>query len=76
MKKNDLAEIKKMDITALLTRAAKARQELASLVIDKSMNKLPNLKSIRAKRKDLARILTVLRQKQLLQKLEEAHGQK
>ena len=70
MKKNDLAEIKKMDIKALREKAKKVRAEIVGLVIDKSMNKLPNLKLISLKKKDLAQTLTVMRQKQLIQELE------
>lgn len=71
MKKNDLVEIKKIDIKTLKERAKKIKEELSGLVIDKNMNKLTNLKAIKNKRKDMAQILTVLNQKQLVEALEK-----
>lgn len=76
MKRNDLAEIKKMDILSLQQRVGKEKNELASLAIDKNIGKLTNLKSIKNKRKNVAQILTVLKQKQLLQQLEEGTNAK
>lgn len=71
MKKNDLAEIKKLDIKSLSERAKKAREELMNLRLEKVAKKLTNLRAIKSKGKDLAQILTVLRQKQLLEELED-----
>ncbi len=70
MKKNDFAEIKGLDIKTLLQKAKNLRVEIADIILDKNMNKLKNLKSIDNKKKDLAQVLTVLRQKQLLNQLE------
>ncbi len=70
MKKNDLIEIKKMEITALLARVKKEKKELVDLLMDKNMNKLKDLKSLYKKRKNIAQILTVARQKELLKDLE------
>lgn len=70
MKKNDLAEIKKMDIKTLLEKVGKIKKELEGSILDKNMGKLSNLKQVKNKRKDLAQMLTVLKQKQLLQELE------
>lgn len=71
MKKNDLAEIKKIDMKSLKERAKKVRSEILSLTLDKNMGKLTNLKVIVFKRRDLAQMETVLRQKQLLEELEK-----
>ncbi|MDD2822720.1 MAG: 50S ribosomal protein L29 [Candidatus Daviesbacteria bacterium] len=71
MKKNDFAEIKKMEVKVLSSKALKIKEEIANLVIDKNMNKMPNLKSIKFKRNELAKILTVLQQKQLMESLEK-----
>lgn len=68
MKKTDLAELKKMDINLLSGKAGQVRSEIQSLTLDKSMAKLANLKMIKNKRRDLAQILTILGQKQLLSK--------
>lgn len=71
MKKNDFIEIKKMDVKALSGKVSKIKEEITNLVIDKNMNKMTNLKSIKSKRNELAKILTVLQQKQLMEKLEK-----
>ncbi|MBI2334841.1 hypothetical protein HYU96_03480 [Candidatus Daviesbacteria bacterium] len=47
------------------------KQEIANLVLDKNMKKLKDLKMIFKKRKELARALTYVRQKELLAELEE-----
>lgn len=74
MKKIELAEIKKMDLKSLSERVAKTQKELGDLTMDKNMNKVTNLKAIKNKRKDIAQMLTVLRQKQLLSELEVKNG--
>lgn len=71
MKKNDFIEIKSLNTEALTEKVRILRGELSDLRIDKGMNKLTDLKVISKKRKDLAKILTVLNQKKLLQKLED-----
>ncbi len=70
MKKNDLAEMKKADKKTLDESVAKIYKSLASLVLDKNMEKLTNKKEIKNKRRDLAQILTIKRQKELLTGLE------
>ncbi len=70
MKKNDLTDIKALEIKTLRDRAKKVKSEIADLILDKNMSKLKDLKSISKKRKDLAQVLTVLRQKELLEELE------
>ncbi|MBI2017499.1 50S ribosomal protein L29 [Candidatus Daviesbacteria bacterium] len=70
MKKKDLVQIKGLDIRELNTKAKALQKEIADLVMDKNMDKLKDLKTISKKRKDLAQILTVLRQKELLNQLE------
>lgn len=75
MKKQQLNEIKKMDIKTVTEEARKIKKELANLQIEKNIAKLTNLKAFMLKRKDLAQILTVLKQKQLLKELEEGGKQ-
>lgn len=70
MKKNDFVQIKGLDIKELLLKAKGLKLEVADLLIDKNMNKMKDLRMISKKRKDIAQILTVLRQKELLNKLE------
>lgn len=70
MKKNDFAEIKVLDMKALEKKAEDLREELAKLMLDKNMNNLKDLKAISKKKKDLAQIATVMRQKELLEMLQ------
>lgn len=71
MKKQALAEIKKMDIKDIKERIKYSDEEMQKLVLDKSINKLTDVKTLRRKRKDIAQIATILRQKELLNQLEE-----
>ena len=66
MKRNDFLEIKNLDEKALIVKVNGLKDRIAELVLDKNMNKLKDLKVIFKKRRDLAQILTVLRQKQIL----------
>lgn len=70
MKKNSLIEIKKMDINSLKGKAKTVYNELEDLLLDKSINKITNSKLVRSKKKDLAQVLTILRQKELIKQLE------
>lgn len=72
MKKNDLSEIKKLDIKTLKERSCSIKLEISSLILDKNMNSLKDLKVISKKRRDLAQILTVVRQQELLEVLKGA----
>ncbi len=79
MKKNDLTQVKSFDIKTLVEKAKNTKKEIADLIMDKNMSKLKDLKVISKKRKDLAQILTILKQKQLLESLESkvsAEGEK
>lgn len=70
MKKNDLTQIKGLDIKGLRLKAKLLKDEIASAILDKNMKKLKDIKIISKRRKDIAQILTILRQKQLLATLE------
>lgn len=70
MKRNDLLKIKKLDQKALIDKVRSLQGEIADLIVDKNMSKLKDVKAGYKKRKDLAQVLTVLRQKQLLKELE------
>ena len=75
MKKNDFNEIKGLDIKTLLERVKVWREELSELTLDKNMNKLKDLTELKKRRKSIAQILTVIRQKELLLELEGAEGE-
>ena len=70
MKKQELIQIKGFDLKELRVKAKALKEEIAKLTLDKNMKKLKDLKTISKKRKDLARVLTVIRQKELLFELE------
>ncbi|MDO8619363.1 MAG: 50S ribosomal protein L29 [Candidatus Daviesbacteria bacterium] len=70
MKRQEFLEIKKMDIKEISVKMLAARQELLDLSLDKNMKKLKDLKSVAKKRKEIAQMLTVIRQKQLLGEIE------
>jgi ribosomal protein L29 len=70
MKKTELNEVKNMDIKALIERSRNLKKEVLDLVIDKNLGKIADLKSISKKRDELAQVLTVLRQKQILESVE------
>ena len=74
MKKNDLLDIKALDEKSLRQKVKQTRVELSDLVLDKGMNKLKDVKTISKKRRDLARLLTILRQKELLSELEKGRS--
>jgi len=65
MKKNDKKEIFGKDLKTLKTLANEARKQLFEMKIDHSQNKLKNTTQISEKRHELARLLTVIKEKEL-----------
>ena len=59
------AELREADETELETRLAEAKQELFNLRFQIVTGQLDNSARINAVRKDIARILTVLREKEI-----------
>jgi len=55
-----VAEIRKFKTEELTTQANTLREEIAELKRRTSLGEVSNVRVIRAKRKDLARVLTVL----------------
>lgn len=47
------------------------KKEIADLTLDKNMKKLKDLKLVGKKKKELAQILTIVRQKEMLKVLED-----
>ena len=70
MKRNELTRIKGLDIKELKEKSKTIKKEIADLTLDKNMKKLKDLKFISKNKKDLAQILTLIRQKELLKELE------
>lgn len=55
-----VAEIRKLSTTELTTESTKLREEITELKRRLHMGEVQNVRSLRNKRKDLARMLTVL----------------
>lgn len=55
-----ITEIRKMSTAELTTTSNKIREELSELRRRASLGEINNVRAIRLKRKDLARVLTVL----------------
>lgn len=55
-----IAEIRKLSTAELTTESTKLREEIAELKRRLHMGEVQNVRIIRTKRKDLARLLTVL----------------
>lgn len=55
-----VADIRKLSTTELTTESTKLREEIAELKRRLHMGEVSNVRVIRNKRKDLARLLTVL----------------
>lgn len=67
MKRNALEEYKGYDIKGLREAIKKAKGEFADLMLDKNMSKLSDVKMVSKKRKDIAQLSTILRQKELVE---------
>lgn len=74
MKKTNLAEVKKTEVSQIRSKLKHIMLETQKMKLDKAVNKLTDLKSISKRRKDIAQMFTILRQKELLAKLEEPNG--
>lgn len=59
------AEMQKMDVPALEKQLADLRSELFNLRFQHAINQLDNPMRLNAVKKDIARIMTVLRQREL-----------
>lgn len=70
MKKKEFIQIKGFDLKELNIRVRVLREEIANLTMDKNMKKLKDLKMISKKKKEIAQLLTVIKQKDLIANLE------
>ena len=59
------AEMQKMDVPALEKQLADLRSELFNLRFQHAINQLDNPMRLNAVKKDIARVMTVLRQREL-----------
>lgn len=76
MKKNDLVQLKELDVRALQSKSKDLKKELGNLILDKNMNKLNDLKALSKKRRELSQVFTILSQKLMVEKLETKLAQK
>lgn len=58
-----LAEIRKMETKNIITQITEVRREIADMRKSLSMGETTNVRAIRNKRKELARMLTVVSEK-------------
>lgn len=70
MKKQEKKNLQTKEVAELQELEDSLRKELFQLRLDKTLGKLDNTSSLFRKRKDLARVLTVLTQKNNTQKKE------
>lgn len=68
MKNKDKKELHTKEKNELLKMAEAIRSEILKMQIDMSMAKVKNVSLVKEKKKDLARILTILGEKELEEK--------
>lgn len=71
-KKSDLTEYKNMEEKALIAKIKALKADVATMVLDRNMNKLKDVKAIGKHKKQIAQVSTILRQKQLLKEYQNA----
>lgn len=64
MKRQDLEKIRSKSLSQLKNEIQEKRQELLDFRLQAALGKLKNVKEVKLKRKDIARILTIIREKQ------------
>lgn len=65
MKKRDLQDLKTKTKEALLSQAKEIRTDLARITVEANAGRLKDVELPAKKKRDLARILTVIREKEL-----------
>lgn len=68
MKKKDLTDIRKKDIKELGEMAVDKKKELAKATAEMGASREKNLKKAKSLRHDVAQILTLIREKELLER--------
>lgn len=68
MKKEEKKELFQAKKEELKVMAEKIRKEIAKIILERNAGKLKNISFLREKRKMLARVLTILRRKELVEK--------
>lgn len=70
MKRKEFVKVKELTLKELKGKLKSLQNEIANLQLDKNMKKLKDLKMVSKKRKELAQLLTVAGQKEMLRELE------
>jgi ribosomal protein L29 len=70
MKKRELADIRKKTLKDLIKQVDKGRADLLKEKINISAGKSKNIRRIRNVKQDIAQILTVIREKELVEELD------
>lgn len=66
MKKKDLQSLRNKDVKELGEMVREARSALSTINLDMVQNKIKNTKTFFEKRKEIAQILTIMREKELV----------
>ena len=72
MKKKELGEIKNKTIDDLAKKIEEKEKEIVTAMLEKKMGKIKNVHLLKSKKKDLARLATIARLKQLAQGVKNA----
>jgi len=67
MKFNEIKELHNKSLTELKTLLKEAKNELAKLKMDLAVKKLKNVHAVLLKRRDISRLMTVIREKELME---------
>lgn len=65
MKKKELIQLRKKSVKDLTVEAQKLREELSKAHIELAVGNVKNVRQVKNLRRDLAQILTILREKQI-----------
>jgi len=74
MKKRELADIRKKTLKDLIKQVDKRCADLLKEKINISAGKSKNIKKVRSLKQDVAQILTVIREKELIEELDRKQG--
>lgn len=62
-----LKELRKLNLTELKNKLSQARKELGQLRLETSIGKIKDTNAAKKKRKEIARMLTVIKEKEIIQ---------
>ena len=69
-------ELRKLSLQDLLKKEEELRREILNLRFKKQIERLKDKMAIRKTRRDLARVLTIIREKQMEEQKKQMEGQK